>query len=154
MLSTGPTCRDSYQFIPPENQLVTTIFKKRDRFFDRFTTHVPEITLYLMEEISHVFGMLFAAVMSGPTALANPTKQFIEQKASVVTNTKALEAPFLKMLDENHGIIDKISHAYCDTPDGREDLYQEIVYQLWRSYPSFQGESKISTWMYAVALRA
>ena len=34
----------------------------------------------------------------------------------------------------------------------RMDLFQEIVLQLWKGYPSFKGESKITTWMYRVAL--
>lgn len=38
-----------------------------------------------------------------------------------------------------------------DTLD-QEDLYQEMVFQLWRSYGSFKGDSKFSTWMYRVAL--
>lgn len=41
---------------------------------------------------------------------------------------------------------------YCDTPDDRRDLFQEVVLQLWRGYPSFKEESKITTWMYRVAL--
>jgi RNA polymerase sigma-70 factor (ECF subfamily) len=42
--------------------------------------------------------------------------------------------------------------VYCDTLVDREDLFQEIVSQLWRSYPTFRNESKVSTWMYQVAL--
>ena len=34
----------------------------------------------------------------------------------------------------------------------REDVFQDIMYQLWKSYPQFKGESKFSTWMYRVAL--
>jgi len=41
---------------------------------------------------------------------------------------------------------------YCDTTEDREDLFQEILSQLWRSYPTFRNESKISTWMYQVSL--
>ena len=41
---------------------------------------------------------------------------------------------------------------YCDTLEDREDLFQEVVAQLWRSYPTFRSESKVSTWMYRVAL--
>lgn len=36
--------------------------------------------------------------------------------------------------------------------DAREDLFQEIVLQLWKSFPSFRGDSKITTWMYRIAL--
>ena len=41
---------------------------------------------------------------------------------------------------------------YCDAQEDRNDLFQEIVAQLWKSYPSFRRESKVTTWMYRVAL--
>ena len=41
---------------------------------------------------------------------------------------------------------------YRDTREDQEDLFQEIVLQLWKSYPKFRGESKVSTWMYRIAL--
>lgn len=41
---------------------------------------------------------------------------------------------------------------YCDSQEDRNDLFQEIVAQLWKSYPSFRQESKVTTWMYRVAL--
>ncbi len=41
---------------------------------------------------------------------------------------------------------------YCSSREDREDLFQDIVLQLWRSYPSFRGGSKVTTWMYRVAL--
>lgn len=36
--------------------------------------------------------------------------------------------------------------------EARNDLFQEIVLQLWRAFPSFRGEAKITTWMYRIAL--
>lgn len=41
---------------------------------------------------------------------------------------------------------------YCDTEEDRNDLFQEIVAQLWKSFPSFRNESKVTTWMYRVGL--
>lgn len=41
---------------------------------------------------------------------------------------------------------------YEHDSDARNDLFQEIVLQLWRSFPSFRGEAKITTWMYRIAL--
>lgn len=41
---------------------------------------------------------------------------------------------------------------YCDREEDRNDLFQEIIVQLWKSYPSFRNESKVSTWMYRVGL--
>lgn len=41
---------------------------------------------------------------------------------------------------------------YCDSPEDVEDLFQEMLLQLWRAYPRFEGKSAVSTWMYRVAL--
>jgi RNA polymerase sigma-70 factor, ECF subfamily len=41
---------------------------------------------------------------------------------------------------------------YCNSREDREDLFQDIVLQLWRAYGSFNGDSKVSTWIYRVAL--
>lgn len=49
-------------------------------------------------------------------------------------------------------MIFKVCHLYCKTETDREDLFQEIVFQLWRSFGSFRGQSAVTTWMYRVAL--
>ncbi len=59
---------------------------------------------------------------------------------------------FYEMIKNHEGIIYKITRAYCDSHDDQMDLYQDIVYQLWKGYDSFRGDSKPSTWMYRVAL--
>ncbi|WP_113662497.1 RNA polymerase sigma factor [Pedobacter nanyangensis] len=59
---------------------------------------------------------------------------------------------FLQQINENKGIIHKVAKMYMDNPLDQEDLFQEIVMQLWKAYPSFKGTSKFSTWMYRVAL--
>jgi len=63
-----------------------------------------------------------------------------------------LEKEFLQIITENQGIIHKVCSIYCDMEEDRRDLFQEILVQLWKSYPSFRSESKFSTWMYRVAL--
>ena len=63
------------------------------------------------------------------------------------------EKVFLQALDENHGILTKVSRSYSNRRVDREDLYAEIVYQLWKAYPTYNGDSKIGTWMYTIALR-
>lgn len=62
------------------------------------------------------------------------------------------ENEFIRLVDESQGIIHKVCRMYCDDETHREDLFQEIILQLWKSYPSFKGESKFSSWMYRVAL--
>lgn len=59
---------------------------------------------------------------------------------------------FIRDLKENEAILYKVSGIYTNTIEDQKDLYQEIVYQLWKSYKSFKGESKISTWIYRIAL--
>ena len=55
------------------------------------------------------------------------------------------------MIYSNMGIIYKICKLYADGED-QEDLKQEIIYQLWKSYPNYRGDSKFQSWMYRVAL--
>lgn len=59
---------------------------------------------------------------------------------------------FLNTIRENEGVIYKLVKIYAEKDNDQQDLYQEIVYQLWKSYHTFQGNSKISTWIYKVAL--
>ena len=63
-----------------------------------------------------------------------------------------LNNEFLEQLNQHAGIIHRICNSYFDDPGERQDVFQEIVYQLWKSYASFNNESRFSTWMYKVAL--
>ncbi len=59
---------------------------------------------------------------------------------------------FIATIRDNQNLIYKICYSYCYKPELRKDLEQEILLQLWRSFNSFDGRVKISTWMYRVAL--
>ena len=59
---------------------------------------------------------------------------------------------FIDAIKENEGILFKIASVYTNTEDDKNDLIQEIIYQLWKSYGSFKQQSRFSTWMYRVAL--
>lgn len=63
-----------------------------------------------------------------------------------------MEQKFLQIIKKNQGIIHKVCSIYCDFNEDHNDLFQEIVTQLWKSFPNFRNESKVSTWMYRVAL--
>jgi RNA polymerase sigma factor (sigma-70 family) len=63
-----------------------------------------------------------------------------------------MEKEFLGLIHENQKIIYKICKLYRDSREDEEDLFQEIVYQLWKSYPGFKRESKVSSWIYRIAL--
>jgi RNA polymerase sigma-70 factor (ECF subfamily) len=62
------------------------------------------------------------------------------------------ETQFMRLIEEHQGIIHKICRLYRDVKEDREDLFQEIVFQLWKSVPTFSGKASFSTWMYKVAL--
>lgn len=59
---------------------------------------------------------------------------------------------FTQLIEENRGIIHKICMMYTSTQADKEDLYQEICLQLWRSFRTYRRDSKFSTWLYRVAL--
>ena len=62
------------------------------------------------------------------------------------------ETKFIALNREHTGIIHKICQLYRDSQEDRKDLFQEITYQLWKSFPGFKGQSRESTWLYRVAL--
>jgi RNA polymerase sigma-70 factor, ECF subfamily len=63
-----------------------------------------------------------------------------------------LEALFTRWLVEHSGTVLKVARAYTLTADDCQDLAQEILLQVWRSLPQFQGRASASTWFYRVAL--
>jgi RNA polymerase sigma-70 factor (ECF subfamily) len=63
------------------------------------------------------------------------------------------ESTFLADLNKNIRSVHRVCHTYFPwNAVEREDVFQDIMYQLWKSYPQFKGESKFSTWMHKVAL--
>ena len=65
---------------------------------------------------------------------------------------KGHKSSFVQLIEENKGIIHKICMMYTFNLTDKEDLYQEICLQLWRSFRNYRAESKFSTWLYRVAL--
>lgn len=62
------------------------------------------------------------------------------------------EKKFINLINEHQGLIHKVCIMYVSNPELRNDLFQEIVLQLWKSFHTFRGEAKITTWMYRIAL--
>lgn len=62
------------------------------------------------------------------------------------------EKSFINLINQHQGLIHKVCLMYETDIETRNDLFQEIVLQLWKSFPSFRGEAKITTWMYRIAL--
>lgn len=63
-----------------------------------------------------------------------------------------MEQEFKAMVANNHLLIYKVCRMYCSTEADMQDLYQDILIQLWRAFPSFKSESKVSTWIYRIAI--
>jgi RNA polymerase sigma-70 factor (ECF subfamily) len=63
-----------------------------------------------------------------------------------------MDKEFIELINRHRGLVYKICHLYTNDRDDRDDLFQDIVLQLWRAFPSFRKESLITTWMYRVAL--
>ena len=59
---------------------------------------------------------------------------------------------FLRLMQDNKGIIIKICNSYCSNKDDRDDLAQEIVFNLWKAFVNYTPDHKFSTWMYRVGL--
>ena len=65
---------------------------------------------------------------------------------------KETEIEFKRQIQEHELLIRKVCRMYAYNEADRQDLFQEIVIHLWKSYPKFKGLSKLSTWMYRVAI--
>jgi RNA polymerase sigma-70 factor (ECF subfamily) len=63
-----------------------------------------------------------------------------------------VDATFIQQINQNLGSAHKVVRIYFPTGDDRDDVLQEMMYQLWRSYPRFDKRAKFSTWMYSVCL--
>lgn len=62
------------------------------------------------------------------------------------------ETQFLEAVRHNQGIIYKLVGLYANNSEEKKDLYQEVLLQAWKGWPSFRQESKFSTWLYRICL--
>lgn len=65
---------------------------------------------------------------------------------------RSIHANFLELVNAHIGIAYKVCRVYFKEAEDQEDVMQEMMYQLWRSFTSFDQRSKFSTWMYSVCL--
>jgi RNA polymerase sigma-70 factor (ECF subfamily) len=63
-----------------------------------------------------------------------------------------LEQEFISLVEQHKQIIYKVCYVYASGTEQLNDLYQEVVINLWKAYPRFRGESKVSTWVYRIGL--
>ena len=68
--------------------------------------------------------------------------------------TVAPSADFVAALNEYQPLLRRVARLYCQDADDRQDLFQEMVLQLWRAWPRYvpQPGTKLSTWLYRIAL--
>lgn len=74
-----------------------------------------------------------------------------EQTTIYVTEKEQLSI-LEEWLDLHKGLIFKIVRAYAVTAMDQDDLFQEIIIQVWRSIPTFRQESSTTTWLYRISL--
>lgn len=67
-------------------------------------------------------------------------------------DTEELEKQFVALVTEYKRIIYKVCYVYATDNENLNDLYQEVVINLWKSFPRFRSECKVSTWIYRIAL--
>ena len=65
---------------------------------------------------------------------------------------KDIEKEFVDIVEQNQRLIYKVCYIYTDNNDTLNDLYQDVMVNLWRGCTKFKGNSNISTWIYRIAL--
>lgn len=65
---------------------------------------------------------------------------------------KDIEKEFVDIVEQNQRLIYKVCYIYTDNNDTLNDLYQDVMVNLWRGFTKFKGNSNISTWIYRIAL--
>lgn len=65
---------------------------------------------------------------------------------------KKNEEDFSRIVKENKGTIYTVCHMFADCQDEADDLFQDVLLNLWKGYASFRGDSKVNSWIYRVAL--
>ncbi len=65
---------------------------------------------------------------------------------------KSLKDEFIEILSNYQGILYKVSLIYFKNRADIEDNFQEIAYQLWRSYPKLKNKSSVGSWIYAISI--
>jgi len=59
---------------------------------------------------------------------------------------------FIAIIKEHQALIYKVCCSYCQDADSRNDLQQDILLQLWGALNKYDGSTKMTTWVYRIAL--
>lgn len=71
-----------------------------------------------------------------------------------MTNSPMNEKEFTQLIRQHSGIINKVSYFYATEQMPFDDLRQEIYINIWQALPQYRGDSKVSTWIYRVAVNS
>ena len=104
--------------------------------------YIPSDKIYIRNII------WLGAVMPGFAAAINFWKSF------PCMSSAGPSADFVAVLHEYQPLLRRVARLYCQDADARQDLFQEMVLQLWRAWPRYvpQPGAKLSTWLYRIAL--
>jgi len=67
-------------------------------------------------------------------------------------NTPEKEKLFLQLLEENKDRIYRLCFGYLNIKSEVDDLFQEVMVNIWKGLGSFRGQSQISTWVFRIAV--
>lgn len=91
----------------------------------------------------------FLLLVTFPSLLATNSSKSFKQVSKPATSE---EQQFLALLEAHQNIVHKVCRMYARSEEARRDLFQDIVAQMWRAWPAFRQDCKVSTWMYRIAL--
>lgn len=69
-----------------------------------------------------------------------------------LTARQSREQQFMQLVADNRQLICKVCYMYATDADHFNDLYQEVLANMWQGLSSFRGEASISTWIYRMAI--
>lgn len=84
--------------------------------------------------------------------LCNFPNDIASNRVNLFFIMKDIEKEFIDIIEQNQRLIYKICYIYTDNNDTLNDLYQDVMLNLWRGFAKFKGNSNISTWIYRIAL--
>ena len=79
-------------------------------------------------------------------------KSFLSITLSETIEMKSMKEEFLEIISNYQGILHKVNLIYFRNKSDREENFQEIIYQLWKSFPRLQNKKSIGSWIYAVSI--
>ncbi len=73
-------------------------------------------------------------------------------KRLISEQMKDLELEFTKMVREYRSTIYSVCYFFSDNPTEVDDLFQEVLVNLWKGFPDFRNESSLKTWIWRISL--